>query len=488
MSGSLTPLLAAQGLYFAIGAGLLPLLGVARSWSGLLVRIGLAYMVGVAAVGILAAHLALAGVSLALPELSGAAAASLLLGWWRIVRRGEPSTFSLPRPHLRWVIPFGALVTTVVLLGHAARTFAVRPLLEWDGWAIWAMKARALWEFGGADGRVFTSPDYAPLHLDYPLLFPSLEATAFRVMGGFDGTLVHVQLVALAFGFAAALWSLLYGRAPGDVLGLSILALMAAPPVLILLSWNVADIPVAFFAGLGVAALGRWLVADEGWALACATLFLGAAALTKNEGLVFAVAAFVALAGALSLRGRRRLLPAGFAAFAVALTILPWQVFTAVHDLRNTDYDLGKLLDFGYLSDRSERVEPAAAELWRQIGLERWGYVVPLVFVALAAALLARRFALAAFAAVWLGLSFAGLLLVYWISELELGGHLLFSADRTVSTLVVGGGALAPLLAGEALRLVRGEATSGPAGKAGSEAAAGGGRRVAPPLGAAGRS
>lgn len=488
MTGSLAPLLAAQGLYFAIGAGLLPLLGAARSWSGLLARVGLAYATGVAAVGIVAAHLALAGVSLALPELSGAAAASLLLGGWRVARRGEPSTFALPRPRPGWIIPFGALVATVVFLGHAARTFAVRPLLEWDGWAIWAMKARALWEFGGADSPVFTSADYAPLHLDYPLLFPSLEATAFRVMGGFDGTLVHVQLIALAFGFAAALWGLHYGRVPGEILGLSILALMAAPPVLILLSWNEADIPLAFFVALGAAALGRWLVEDETWALAFGGLFLGAAALTKNEGLLFAVAAFVALAAALLFQGRARLVPAGVAAFAVALIVLPWQVFTSVHGLRNTDYDLGNLFDFSYLSAHSERVEPAAAELWSQIGLERWGYVVPMVFVALAAALLARRFALVAFAAVWLGLSYVGLLLVYWISELELTGHLLFSADRTVASLVIGGGALAPLLAGEALRLLRGEATAAPAGRGGSAVAASGGRPAAPPLGAAGRS
>jgi hypothetical protein len=30
-----------------------------------------------------------------------------------------------------------------VLLGARRPAFAVRPLVEWDGWAIWAMKARA---------------------------------------------------------------------------------------------------------------------------------------------------------------------------------------------------------------------------------------------------------------------------------------------------------------------------------------------------------
>jgi hypothetical protein len=77
---------------------------------------------------------------------------------------------------------------------------------------------------------------------------------------------------------------------------------------------------------------------------------------------------------------------------------------------------------------------------------------VPATIVAFAAALFARRFALVTFAALWLVLSYLGLLAVYWISVLDIQQHLLFSADRTVSSIVLGAGALAPLLAGEALR------------------------------------
>jgi hypothetical protein len=451
MTGSLAPLLAANGLYVCVGAGLLPVLRIARSWSSLVARLGLSYMVGLATVGIVAAHLALASVALGLRELSIMAAVSLALGTWTLARRAEPSSFAL-RPRAGWIIAGGSLVATGVLLGQAARTFAVRPLLEWDGWAIWAMKARALWEFGGAYGPVFTSSSYAPLHLDYPLLFPALESIAFRTMGGFDGTLVHVQLIALAFGFAAGLWSLLYGRVPIEILGLSILALMTAEPLLSLLAWNMADIPLAFFVALGVAGLGRWLVADEGWALVCAALFLGAAMLTKNEGSMFAFAAFLALVPPLVLRERRRLVQVGAALVAIAAIILPWQIFASVHGLENTDYDLGQLFSWSYLSDHTDRVHAAAPELWRQIGWDRWGYVVPATVVAFAAALFARRFALVAFAALWLVLSYLGLLAVYWISVLDIEQHLLFSADRTISSIVLGAGALAPLLAGEAFR------------------------------------
>src|SRR6187200_3260802 len=157
MTGSLAPLLAANGLYVCVGAGLLPVLRIARSWSSLVARLGLSYMVGVATVGIAASHLALASVALGLRELSIMAAVSLALGAWTLARWAEPSSFALRRPRAGWIIAGGSLVATVVLLGQAARTFAVRPLLEWDGWAIWAMKARALWEFGGAFGPVFTS-------------------------------------------------------------------------------------------------------------------------------------------------------------------------------------------------------------------------------------------------------------------------------------------------------------------------------------------
>ena len=340
-----------------------------------------------------------------------------------------------------------------MVLGNAARALAVRPLLEWDGWAIWAMKARALYDFGGAESAVFASQSYAPLHLDYPLLFPSLEATAFRAMGAFDGTLVHVQLAFLAIGFAAALWGLLAGRVAGEILAPAILALVAAPPLLILLSSNMADVPLAFFVGLGVAALGRWLVSEEGWALALAALFLGAAALTKNEGAMFAAAAYVAVAVVLLPRSRTRLRPFALAVLGTAVVLAPWRAFTAAHGLENTDYTLSDLFDPGYLREHSDRVRPAAEELWAQIGLTRWGYLVLLFAIGVLAALLVRRFALAGFAALWACLSFAGLLVVYWISVLELDEHLLFSADRTIASIMIGAGALAPLLAGEAWRL-----------------------------------
>ena len=231
------------------------------------------------------------------------------------------------------VVGVGAFVAALLLLAHALRTFTVRPLVEWDGWAIWAMKARALYDFGGVDHGLFTTQPYGPLQ--HPLLLPSLEATGFRAMGTFDGTLIHVQLALLAFGFAAALWTLLRERVPAALAGAAILAIVAADSVLRQLAGNLADIPLAFFVALGVVALARMLLDANAALLPFAAVMLGAATLTKPEGLLFAAAALVPFVAIARTRA------AVWTAVAVALILLPWRIFTAVHGLRNPEYSLG---------------------------------------------------------------------------------------------------------------------------------------------------
>ena len=281
MSGSLTGLVFAQMLYLVIGAGLLPLLGMAPTWELWLQRFGLAYMVGVAVVGILAAHLALVEAPLGLLELTVLALVTLVLGWRRLRRSprptpGRPSIARTPLERANLALAAAAVVLLGAILGQATRAYAARPLKEWDGWAIWATKAKALYEFGGVHDPIFSS--YEPVA--HPILFPSLEAIGFRAMGTFDGTLIHVQLIALAFGLAAAHWSLVGDRVPAGVLGASQLALLSATPVLTQLSTNLADVPLAFFFALGVVCLGRFLLVDERWTLVAAALFFGAAMLT----------------------------------------------------------------------------------------------------------------------------------------------------------------------------------------------------------------
>ena len=450
MTGSLAGLLVANLLYLVIGVALLPLLRMVRTRNELAARLGLGYMLGVAAVGALSAHLALIGVPVGLLELSLLA---VLCGIpaWRLSRRlpRQPSdTLSLD-----WIeiasrlIGVAAFVVALVLLAHAERAFAVRPLVEWDGWAIWGMKARALYDFGGVEHGVFTSQMYGPLQ--HPLLLPALEANTFRAMGAFDGTLVHVQLVLLAFGFTAALWPLLRERVPAALVGATILAIVAADSTLRQLAGNLADIPLAFLVALGVVALARALLEERSGLLPFAAVMLGAATLTKPEGLLYAAAALVAFVAI--ARTRASLLTAA----AVVLILLPWRLFVAAHGLKNPEYSFGDALSPGYLSDHSDRVRPAFWGVWHQVWSTGWGLLVPFALVAFAAALLALRWRLVAFAAAWVMLSFAGIVLVFWISVVPIELTLKWAAYRTVASLVIGAAALAPLLAGEAWNAVQ---------------------------------
>ena len=443
MNGSLAGLLLANGLYLVIGVALLPLLRIARTRTELFGRLGLAYVLGLATTSALAATLALIGVPVGLGELVVLALVAVAASWRRL--RGLPPESperAVPEPLVSRGVGVAAFVAALVLLAHALRTFAVRPLVEWDGWAIWGMKARALYDYGGVGHGLFTTQVYGPLQ--HPLLLPALEATGFRAMGAFDGTLIHVQLALLAVGFAAGLWTLLRERVPAALAGAAILAIVAADSTLKQLAGNLADIPLAFFVALGVVALARTLLDEQAGLLPFAALMLGAATLTKPEGLLFAVAALVPFV--LIARTRASL----FTALAVALILLPWRIFVAVHGLRNPEYSLGDAVDPRYLSDHSGRVRPAFWGVWHQVWSTGWGWLVPLALVAFAGVLLARRWRVVGFAAAWALLSFAGIVLVFWISVVPVELTLRWAAYRTVASLVIGAAALAPLLAAEA--------------------------------------
>jgi hypothetical protein len=451
MTGHVAAVLVANVLMLGAGAGLLPLLGLARSRRELGARLGLAYMVGVVAVGALSANLALLTGALGLDLGFGAiglfvfAVASLALGLRRL-----PAGARGPRPDAAALVGLLALVPAAAIVVAAVRAYAVKPLLEYDGWVIWATKARALDEFGRVYAPVFAGDAYRSIHLDYPLLFPSLEAVDLRTMGAFDGAALHVQLALLLGGFVAALWALARPVAWPPLLGVVALALAASPELLYQLSTNYADLPLAFFVALGVVALAVWLERGERGFLVAAVVFLGGACLTKNEGTVFALAAFAAAA---ALAGRARLRPLAVAAAATFALELPWRVWVAAHGIHSEDFRLTNALDPGYLRRTSDRLGPSAHDLWQQLrDTHHWGYLVPLAAVALVVALASRRLALAGFAALWFSLSFAGLLVVYWIAQMSLDENLFNTANRTVASLVVGSAALAPMLVGRPSR------------------------------------
>ena len=449
MPGDPLLLLLANTLELLVGVGIVLALGLGADSRAFAARLGLAYGLGLAVTGMLDATLAVVGVAIGLPQLALLAVASLLLGLLRRSRTRQPQAAQLRAPSSTLLAVAVAAITTA-LVTLAAAAYVVTPLLKWDGWAIWGTKAQALYDFGSATGPLFTSTAYQGIQQSYPLLLPALEATDYRAMGAADGSVIHLQLLLFAVAFAGSLFGVLWGRVPSELTALCALAILAAPPVLQELAWNYADIPLAFSLALGVVALARWLTDDEPWLLVVAVLFLGAGVLTKNEGSMFAALAFLPLLVRLAARDRRRALRLLAAAGAVAAVLLPWRIFTSTHHLTTGDVRFSDALRPGLLASHANRITPSAHALVGKIGVARWGLLVPLAAVGILAALVAGRAVLGWFAAAWLALSFAGLVLVYWISSLPLHWYLDTTTERVVATLVIGGAALAPLLAADA--------------------------------------
>ncbi len=397
-------LLGANALMLAAGFGLLPLLGIARSWRELVARSGLAYLCGIVLAGIVAAHLALVHVSVGWIGLSVLALASLAAGALRL--RGSE------RPEWRrpgW-FSLAAVAALAAWLAECARAFAVAPLDRYDAWAIWALKGHALYAFGWADPTIFAGQEYRFANLDYPLLLPSLEAIDFRAMGAFDTRLLHLQFLLLLVAALAALGAVLRDRVPQFLVWLTLAAIASAPAVFDQLLTAYADLPLALVFAVGCAAAGRWLITNERWPLTVA--------------------------------------------------------YARVHDLHDINYSLTDTFDWDHISGRLGVARIAFQTLGGEMTDPfSWGVLLPVfgALLLLAAAMGAR--ALYIYGLVWATLSWLGLSWIYVISQFEYSSYLGSTKERVIATVVLGGAALTPLLAAETWTIARARAR--PRGDAG---------------------
>src|SRR5581483_12252006 len=236
----LAGLLVVNGAYAIVGAALLAATGH-LTWG----RLGVALPLGIVAVVVPSSYVALLGVPVGwTATLVGAAvigaAAYRTTPWHRL-----PALPTARRPHVGDAAALAVAAVTVVVLAYAARTFAVRPLIDWDSWAVWTAKARLLYTDAGAAPAALRSGNYG--QTPYPIGLPTLEALGFGAMGRYDPTLIGVQFVLLAASYPLALWSLLRTRARPFVIALAALVVVAAPQILYQLLTHYADVPLGLF-------------------------------------------------------------------------------------------------------------------------------------------------------------------------------------------------------------------------------------------------
>ena len=438
-------LLGADALVTLVGLGLLVVLGIAPTSGELRRRAALAPLTGMAAVGVLGATVEPLHIGIGPVVLLLLASASIAAGFWRLQPGSSPHVPAWTRVDRTVVV--GSVIALGIVIATAIASFRVKPLAEYDGWAMWAMKGRALAALGWADPAVFTRNLFDGPHPEYPLVLPVLNAVGIRSAGSFEGRLVVLQALMIGLAGLLALFAIYRDRVRPAILLPLIVAIAAAPVFFVQLATAYADVPLAIFVASGTAAASRWLVDPRTAWLALAVLFFSAAVLTKNEGLLYTVAAF---AGLLVVARNRRLQVVAAAA-VVGLAALPRRLHVRADSVGrgggNGDYDLGKPLGSVGFDASVARAGGAARGLLRYVtDTGRVGIILPLAVALAVLAVVAGRRDLGGFVLVFVAVALAGLTWVYAISPLELEGYLRLSADRVTTGVVLGAAATLPLL------------------------------------------
>lgn len=322
-----------------------------------------------------------------------------------------------------WLLIAGILVG----VGTAVARVVLLPL-DWDGWAIWQLKAHAL--FQGDLHRLLTARDYQFSHPDYPLLVPAhtfwLTGSTFNPKAAqWGGLLFLLDLLALFYVEARRL----AGRP------------LALAGCVVLLSWALtmkhaasgfADIPIAAYAFAAITALLR----RDLWIL---SLALVGAVLTKNEGLFTLVGVLVALPfaarywpvepgsqSAKLLKAYGAAVPAVLAVAAWSIVKRRWSLFSDLLDPTQWARDPLALLPGRLLTILRGYAAQAVLIGPRYPG---WGLLWPAVVWSLVETVQRRRWWILP---LWLlvGAHFSGAAIAYLVTAADAGLHLSRSLDR----------------------------------------------------------
>jgi len=459
----LSGILLLNALFLVAGAGLLWGLRGWGSWSEVVRLGGVAYMLGVAAAGVGATLVLVAGGGLSTAAILGLTLGIALAGVSAGIVRKRPLPRA-PRLSIRARLPLtleGYLTVFLaavvfVLLVDLFRSAYHEPLISWDAWAFWVPKAKAIYFFGGLDEQLFRSLP-GP---SYPLLVPALDAMDFRLMGTPDTSMLAVQYWFLFAGFSLAAAGMLQRIARPALTWLFIATAAVLPELDHRLLQQLGDWPLDIFFALGALALVCWLQTDASWFLGVYTIMTAAMFATKREGqLLGACLVGGALAATVWRRRRASLSILGLTLVAYAVNI-PWRLWWTSRGLTPDTPDGG----LGQMTANSDRILPGlrlVAQLLFNPHL--WLVATPVVIAAALIGLASKERGVPIFYLVTGILAIVGFAWIIWsIPSLPISTKpSLTPIPRAVGAIALLSVALAPVLLSLLLRPAK-DAAAGP--------------------------
>ena len=346
---------------------------IGRDRRGIVELFALGATLGLGTVGTLLLWLSMLGIAPSRREI-------LLIGLCAFLaivlldRLGRCPRVSWPTLALRdWpsVLPLAVIVYCMVVVTVAAVAFGA---YETDAFAIWGLKAKVL-----AAEPLRPRPEYfrdrtlSYSHLDYPLLVPALQAGAYAMLGRIDDRWGKIIFPLMYLAMGAVVYAALR-RGLNRLMSLLLVALlMGAPAVVRWAGPGVADIAVALFGACAVAYANDWIRRGDRRALCIASASCVFLAMTKQEGLVFAILMALALL-------LRHLRSSSIAILCAALALAPWFIWS--FGIPRTHEAYGARLTSAHLFTNLSPLKPICLGFGTQFtDLQGWGILWPLLLI-----------------------------------------------------------------------------------------------------------
>jgi hypothetical protein len=249
-------------------------------------------------------------------------------------------------------------VVCIIGIGYACYAVATDiffyPVIEWDAFAIWQLKAKVLATFPLRPmPAYFSNVNLSYSHLRYPVLVPMISAGMHAITGQLDDAVKATS--ALWFVGTGAIIYAAAKRLSGPTAALTAIALfLCTQPVTHFAGTGTAEMALTAFFACSVFCLLRWQETGIlGYAI-LAAVFGAAMAWTKNEGLAICLVNAVVLLAFANGKWRRGFAAAGVVLGITAVLYLPWILYT--HGLPRTDEDYAGRLNLHQLLANAGRI------------------------------------------------------------------------------------------------------------------------------------
>ena len=364
--------------------------------------------------------------------------AAVVSAFWftRDVRPRVTAIHANPRGYLWWLLPlfFAALGMSIFLFINST---ASNLYGAWDAWAIWNQRAKFFAQPDASWRRAFSPllnqvAGAGATHPDYPMLLSGYIARCWSWMGSIGDVSAPIAVAALFS--AATIGVLVSALAIVRSWSLAVLAgmILLSTAFLLVGPWQYADVPLGYYY---LSALALLLIADANSerTFALSGLAVGLAAWTKNEGLLFALFAALAVAAYALKTGNRKALFSFTAGALVPLAITLYFQF-GMAPATGTYAHVSSRDMASRAADWSRYVKIAKA-LWVEGVAQGAGLANPVVsigllmaFLRIAPGRLRHPMTIAAFGTLFA--LFVGYLCTYLITPLDLTWHLDTSLKR----------------------------------------------------------